>query len=158
MSKWVISLSGVKGQGPWEHRLTGVGSEPVREAKTLDKAFIWYATDLAGQCLREYRKHGHPHAKVFRLVRRSKAESTSAKRIAHLEWAIRTGGAALRAERAALGVPGGIEPDVSAEERAVVEAAMAAEPAREACRSCGPTIEELARAQACAALRAKRGG
>lgn len=71
MSKWVISLSGVKGQGPWEHR-TSTGNKTAREAKTLGEAYIWYATDLASGCLSLYRANGHPHAKVFRLVRRGK--------------------------------------------------------------------------------------
>ena len=76
MDKWVISLSGERGKGPWDKAQSSPGSTvPATEQR---EAYPWRILDLAREECRQYRTHGHPHAKVFRLVRRSKAKDASA--------------------------------------------------------------------------------
>ena len=78
MDKWVISLSGERGKGPWDKAQSSPGSTvPATEQR---EAYPWRILDLAREECRQYRTHGHPHAKVFRLVRRSKASLATLER------------------------------------------------------------------------------
>lgn len=118
--RWVISHSGKKG-GPWE---ADVGTELGEHTRDPQKRWAKPLPRVAHQICARLRTQGHPHAKVFRLVRRSK-------------------------------------PSLTTLERAVVEAAMAwhepfAEGAHVGLVDISPF--ETAMDEACAALRAKRGG
>jgi hypothetical protein len=126
MGRWVISLSGERGKGPW----VGKGGGGLNPTANLREADVTHIASLAGSWRDSAVYQGHRGAKVFRLVRRERH---------------------------------------TAEERAVVEAAMAWEVADVAYednldddRESPLRNTELAtryRAlQACAALRAKRGG
>ena len=78
MDKWVISLSGERGKGPWDKAQSSPGSTvPATEQR---EAYPWRILDLAREECRQYRTHGHPSAKVFRLVRRSKASLATLER------------------------------------------------------------------------------
>lgn len=74
MSKWVISLSGVKGQGPWSRGAFSGTADALGDAVAF--ACKCQAQDWMRE--RHTADHPHPHAKVFRLVRRKKAKPVSA--------------------------------------------------------------------------------
>jgi hypothetical protein len=165
--RYVISHTGKKG-GPWEAQDGVLGTPTTR----LSKAAL---VDRESRMLANIRLH-HPHAKVFRLVRKAKA-TYPALRTAEDVIGFQRGLAAqiafgavmghgprneleavLSATARAIASTPAAPIDTSPEERAVVEAALAAEDTHEPCRGCAPSPEEWKRTEAIRALRAKRGG
>ena len=81
--RFVISLSGERGKGPWFARNTPIGAhicEPASQAKVLREAYRWGAGEALVSSWDSLRENGCPSAKVFRLVRRSKPTLTTLER------------------------------------------------------------------------------
>jgi hypothetical protein len=83
MIRYVISHTGKKG-GPWEADADTKFGEPTSDPqKRWAKPF----PRIAHQICARLRRFGHPHAKVFRLVRRSRP-SLTAEELAVVEAAV----------------------------------------------------------------------